>query len=260
MSLEGKVVVVTGGSRGQGRAEIELAAAEGAHCFIADILEEEGRELESDLRAAGHDAVFVRLDVSDPDGWTELRRVVTQLHGRLDALVNNAGVAFRHGIMDTEPDDWHRILSVNLDGPYLGMRSLAPMMRDSGGGAIVNIGSTAGISGHFTAAYAASKWGLRGLTKHAAMEFAGWRIRVNTVLPGLVDTDILPGDREFPDAMTRRIPLKRAAQPAEIARIVLFLIGDDSRYMTAADIAVDGGFVDLGAFGGLMQDLGRASY
>lgn len=260
MNLKDKVVVITGGSRGQGRAEIELAAAEGAHCYIADVLEDEGRALAVELAGQGKSAYFVRLDVTDPSSWSALAEEIMERHGRLDCLVNNAGLAFRFGIMETELDDWERIMRVNLTGPYLGMRALAPLMRDSGGGSIVNIGSAAAMTGHFTGVYSASKWGLRGLTKHAALEFAGWGVRVNAVYPGLVDTNIVPGDTAFPDAMVARNPMHRAASPLEIARVVLFLLGDGSSYMTATDVQVDGGFVDVGAFGAVMQDLGRANY
>lgn len=260
MNLKDRVIVVTGASRGQGRAEIEMAARAGAICYVADILEDEGKAFERELLDAGYRAEFVRLDVSDPSGWEALVARISDGHGRLDGLVNNAGIAFRFGIMDTELPDWERVLKINLTGPYLGMRALAPIMRKSGGGSIVNICSSAAVSGHFTAAYASSKWGLRGLSKHAAMEFAGWKIRVNSVYPGIVDTNIVPGDTAFPDAMVNRNPLGRAATVDDIANVVLFLLSDESSYMTASDVQVDGGFVDLGAFGAIMQDLGRTSY
>jgi len=166
----------------------------------------------------------------------------------LDVLVNNAGVAFRFGLMETERSDFERVLEVNLVGPFLAIRALAPLMRDIGGGSIVNVGSAAGMTGHFSAAYSASKWGLRGITKVAAMEFAQWHIRVNAIHPGIVNTAIVPGDTAFPTAMSRFTPLGRAAEVEDIAPLVLFLAGDGSRFITGADFPVDGGLVDLGVY------------
>ena len=153
-------------------------------------------------------------------------------YGRLDALVNNAGIAFRFGLMETTAADFERVFAVNLEGPFLGIKALAPLMRDSGGGAVVNIGSAAGMTGHFSAAYSSSKWGLRGLSKVAAMEFAPWRIRVNAVHPGIVNTALVPGDTRFPDAMLAHTPAGWVSEPAEVAGVVVFLCSPAAAYIT----------------------------
>jgi NAD(P)-dependent dehydrogenase (short-subunit alcohol dehydrogenase family) len=146
------------------------------------------------------------------------------------------------------------VLDVNLTGPFLAMRALAPLMRDSGGGSIINVGSAAGMTGHFSAAYSASKWGLRGITKVAAMEFAPWNVRVNAIHPGIVNTALVPGDTAFPQAMTRFTPLGRAAEVEDIAPLVLFLAGDGARFITGSDFPVDGGLVDLGVYDAVAKE------
>jgi 3alpha(or 20beta)-hydroxysteroid dehydrogenase len=145
-------------------------------------------------------------------------------------------------------EDWNRLLSVNLTGAFLGIREAAPLIRDSGGGAIVNTGSIAGLTGHFATAYSASKWGIRGITKSAAMELVDWGIRVNAVHPGLVHTPLVEDSVDFVKALTDQTPMERGASSEEIAKVVLFLACDDSSYITGHDIAVDGGFTDIGGY------------
>ena len=245
--LTGRVAVVTGASQGQGAAEARLLAEHGAHVVITDL--KDGDPLAKDISASTPgSAEFVQLDVTDEQGWIRLADDLRERRGRLDILVNNAGVAFRFGVMETERADFERVLQVNLVGPFLAIRALAPLMRDDGGGSIINVGSAAGMTGHFSAAYSASKWGLRGVTKVAAMEFAPWQIRVNAIHPGIVNTAIVPGDTAFPTAMTRFTPLGRAAEVDDIAPLVLFLAGDGSRFITGSDFPVDGGLVDLGVY------------
>jgi 3alpha(or 20beta)-hydroxysteroid dehydrogenase len=252
--LTGRVAVITGAAQGQGAAEARLLAEHGAHVVVAD-LKDEGEGLARDLDASTPgSAEFVRLDVTDEQGWNALADDLRRRHGRLDVLVNNAGVAFRHGLMETSREDFQRVLNVNLVGPFLAMRAVAPVMRDSGGGSIINVGSAAGMTGHFSAAYSGSKWGLRGITKVAAMEFAPWEIRVNAIHPGIVNTALVPGDTAFPKAMTRFTPLGRAAEVEDIAPLVLFLAGDGSRFITGADFPVDGGLVDLGVYDAVAKE------
>jgi 3alpha(or 20beta)-hydroxysteroid dehydrogenase len=247
-ALTGRVAVITGAAQGQGAAHARLLAEHGANVVITD-LKEEGKDLAREIDASTPGGVeFIRLDVTDEQGWHALADEVRRRHGRLDVLVNNAGVAFRFGLMETTREDFERVLNVNLVGPFLAMRALAPVMRDSGGGSIINVGSAAGMTGHFSAAYSASKWGLRGITKVAAMEFAPWNIRVNAIHPGIVNTALVPGDTAFPEAMTRFTPLGRAAEVDDIAPLVLFLAGDGSRFITGSDLPVDGGLVELGAY------------
>ena len=253
-ALKERVAVITGAAQGQGAAEARLLAEHGAHVVVADV-REDGAGLARDLdESTPGSAEFAHLDVTDEEGWRALVDDLRRRHGRLDVLVNNAGVAFRYGLMETSREDFERVLNVNLVGPFLGMRAVAPLMRDSGGGSIINVGSAAGMTGHFSAAYSGSKWGLRGITKVAAMEFASWKIRVNAIHPGIVNTALVPGDTAFPEAMTRFTPLARAAEVEDIAPLVLFLAGDGSRFITGADLPVDGGLVDLGVYDAVAKE------
>ena len=257
--LAGKVAVVTGGAQGQGAAEAALFAQNGAHVVIADVKENEGLALAESIKRDGGSAQFVNLDVTEQAQWDKLEAALREGPGRLDVLVNNAGIAFRYGLMLTTEEDFRRVLSVSLIGPFLGIRTLAKLIRDTGGGSIINVGSAAGMTGHFSAAYGSSKWGLRGLTKVAGMEFASWNIRVNAIHPGIVNTALVPGDTAFPQAMTAHTPLGRAAEPDDIAPVVLFLASDDSRFITGTDIAVDGGLVELGVYNAVTKEYARLS-
>ena len=194
-----KTVLITGGARGQGAAEARLFAKAGANVIIADVQDGEGSALAKEI---GGKAKYRHLDVSNESDWQNAIRFTHESFGALHVLVNNAGIALRGKNMGaTTREDWERVLGVNLTGPFLGIRAAAPLIRDSGGGAIVNTGSTAGINGHFAAAYSAAKWGLRGLTKSAAMEYAEWKIRVNAVHPGILRTAMTEGSDAFVSAM-----------------------------------------------------------
>jgi NAD(P)-dependent dehydrogenase (short-subunit alcohol dehydrogenase family) len=244
-----KTVLITGGSRGQGAAEARLFAKAGARVFIADVLEAEGEALAQAIRAGGGKAAYRRLDVTSEPDWTGAVAFARSTFGALHVLVNNAGVALRGvDLGTTSRADWDRVLAVNLTGPFLGIRAAAPLIRDSGGGAIVNIGSTAGINGHFAAAYSASKWGLRGLTKAAAMEYAPWRIRVNAVHPSIVPTPMVEGADKFVETMEHVTALERSASVEDVAQAVMFLAGDEAGYLTGIDLPVDGGFTELGVY------------
>ena len=206
-----KTVFITGGSRGQGAAEARLFAQAGARVVIADVLDAEGGALVQSIRADGGTADFRHLDVSSEQDWAAAMAFAKSAFGGLHVLVNNAGVSLRGvDLASTSRADWDRVLAVNLTGPFLGIQAAAPVIRDSGGGAIVNIGSTAGINGHFAAAYSASKWGLRGLTKAAAMEYADWNIRVNAVHPSIVPTPMVAGADKFVEAMEHVTALERS--------------------------------------------------
>lgn len=252
--LTGRTVVITGAAGGQGAEEVALFARSGAHVVAADLADRPGGELVEALRAEGLSVEHAALDVSSEQDWHALRDHLVDRGLGLHALVNNAGIAHRFGLMETSLERFEQVLAVNLAGPFLGMQVLAPLMRDSGGGSVVNIGSAAGMTGHFSAAYSSSKWGLRGLSKVAAMEFAPWGIRVNSVHPGIVNTAIVPGDTAFPTAMTRFTPLGRPAEVGDIAPVVLFLCSDAASFMTGSDVNVDGGLVDLGIYDAVAKE------
>ncbi len=247
--LAGKVALITGASRGQGEAEARLFAAEDAKVLICDVLDDEGEAVAEAIRGGGHVARYRHLDVTDEAAWQATVDYAVAELGGLHVLVNNAGISLRKpSMLDIRRDEWQRVLDVNLTGPFLGTQAAAPALRDSGGGAIVNIGSIAGVTGHFATAYTATKWGIRGLTKSAAMEFAPWNIRVNAVHPGIVDTAIVAGSDDFKEAMEWMTPLGRIAQPDEIANAVLFLASDEAGFVTGMDMDVDGGFAGAGAY------------
>ena len=244
-----KTVLITGGSRGQGAAEAKLFAESGAHVVIGDVVDDEGEALANEIRAAGGQCDFRKLDVTSEDDWQAAAAFAKEQCGGLNVLVNNAGVSLRGVTLEqTTRADWERVLAVNLTGCFLGIRAAAPLMRAAGGGAIINIGSTAGINGHFAAAYSAAKWGLRGLTKAAAMEYAAHNIRVNAVHPSIVETAMVKGSEKFVDAMVAATPLARAASLEDVARVVMFLASEEGAFLTGLDLPVDGGFTELGTY------------
>jgi 3alpha(or 20beta)-hydroxysteroid dehydrogenase len=237
----GKTVVITGAAGGQGSEEARLFARSGAHAVVADVNE-------------GHSAEYATLDVSKPADWERLRDHLVTRGAGLHFLVNNAGTAHRFGLIETGIERFKEVLDINLSGPFIGIQTLAPLIRESGGGSIVNIGSAAGMTGHFSAAYSSSKWGLRGLSKVAAMEFASWGIRVNCVHPGIVNTALVPGDNAFPAAMTKYTPMARPAEPNDVAPVVAFLCSDAAGFITGADLNVDGGLVDFGVYDAVAKE------
>jgi NAD(P)-dependent dehydrogenase (short-subunit alcohol dehydrogenase family) len=245
-SFSGKTILITGGARGQGAMEARLFAQAGANVIACDIADDDGVALVKDI---GGSAKYRHLDVTSEADWMNVLRFVHETFGALHVLVNNAGIALRgKNMAATTREDWDRVIAVNLTGPFLGTRAAAPLIRDSGGGAIVNIGSTAGMNGHFAAAYSAAKWGLRGLTKCAAMEYAEWKIRVNAVHPGVVRTAMTQGADNFVAAMEHMTALDGSATVEDIAHTVMFLASDEAHYLTGLDIPVDGGFTELGTY------------
>ncbi|MHB8692107.1 MAG: SDR family NAD(P)-dependent oxidoreductase [Solirubrobacteraceae bacterium] len=257
-SFAGKTVLITGASRGQGAAESRQFADAGAQVVMCDVLDEEGTRAAAAIEAAGGRAVYRHLDVTDERQWKDAVEYISATFDGMHVLVNNAGIALRTGrVLTLAPGDLDRLIEVNLKGPLLGIQSVAEAMRESGGGAIVNIGSAAGMTGHFAAGYSMTKWALRGLTRSAALDLVGWGIRVNAVHPGIVDTPIVEGSRPFVDAMRDAAPMQRIASPEEIARVVFFLAGDGASYITGVDVAVDGGFTEFGLYWGVDQSVGR---
>lgn len=244
----GQVVLITGASGGVGAALAESFACEGAITVLADVNRDAGEALERSLCGRGHQAMFVKLDVSEARDWAAaMERIQSEL-GALHVLVNNAGIISRASIREVTSEEWQRVLNVNLMGSMLGIQSAAKLIRDSGGGSVVNVGSTSGVVGHPGVAYSASKWGLRALTRSAALDLLGWGIRVNTVHPSQVaDTGITEGANEgYRKASDRVMPAGRAVSAAEVAAAVLFLASDESSYINATDLMVDGGAVSIG--------------
>ncbi len=240
--LQDKVALITGASRGQGAAEAELFAAEGARVIVADVLDDEGAEIAARI---GDAASYRHLDVSDEDAWHALVADIVEQHGKLDALVNNAGI-FRHApITEMTQDVYREVIEINQIGVWLGMKAVGAQMIQQQSGSVVNISSTAGFrGGPGSIAYSASKFAVRGMTKVAAREWGRYNIRVNSIHPGPIDTMMLqqvPGYDADSERFLRNTPLRRAADPSEVAYLALYLASDESSFSTGAEFIVDGG-------------------
>jgi NAD(P)-dependent dehydrogenase (short-subunit alcohol dehydrogenase family) len=235
------VALITGGARGQGAAHAHRLASEGAIVYAADVLDDEGQQEAKRLAAEGLDVTYVHLDISDEDGWASTVADLQNTHGRLDILVNNAGIIHVTPIAEETSEEWRRLIDINLTGAFLGIHHCLPLLRNSGRGSIINISSIFGPSGAIGySAYAASKSGLLGLTRTAALELAPDRIRVNAICPGGVSTPMNanePGGGVVPET-----PLGRRADPAEISAAVAFLASPESSFVTGTELVVDGGF------------------
>jgi 3alpha(or 20beta)-hydroxysteroid dehydrogenase len=231
------VVLVTGAARGQGAADAQLFVREGASVVLADVLADEGEALAREL---GEQAEFVAMDIRDEHAWNTAVETTLARFGRLTALVNNAGIMWKRPLLEETVKGLDEILAVNLRGAFLGVRTCAPAIAATGGGAIVNVSSTAGMVGYSgRGAYAMSKWGIRGLTRVAAIELAPLGIRVNALLPGGVNTSMATSPDDA--AHWASLPAGRIGQVGELAEAALFLISPDCSYMTGADLVVDGG-------------------
>jgi 3alpha(or 20beta)-hydroxysteroid dehydrogenase len=237
--VKGKIIVISGGARGQGAAEARLVVAEGGRVVIGDVLEKEGRALAAELGSA---AVFVKQDVTKEADWDAAIEAAKGLGG-LHGLVNNAGIYQPATLMETDAALFERHMRINQLGCFLGMRAVVPLMEQSGGGSIVNISSVAGLRGSPGAiAYSATKWALRGMTKAVAADLAHKKIRANSVHPGPIDTDMLKVRTSEQNAeRLKRVPMGRMGSAEEVANLVLFLLSDESAYITGAEVAIDGG-------------------
>jgi 3alpha(or 20beta)-hydroxysteroid dehydrogenase len=239
-TMTGKVVVVTGAARGQGAAEVTLLAAEGAAVIASDVLDGLGKDLVSGLAASEHPPLYRHLDVTSPEDWEELAELVRSSCEVVHGLVNNAGIAARDRLPHVRLDTWRQAFDVNVTGALLGIQALAPLMTE--GGSIVNVCSVAALSGHVAAAYTASKWALRGLTRTASLDLASRCIRANAIMPGLIDTPMMESaSLAFTTAALAEIPAGRMGTPGDVAPLVAFLLSDESRYINGAEITVDGG-------------------
>ncbi|MBM2621643.1 SDR family oxidoreductase [Actinoplanes sp. LDG1-06] len=240
--LGGKVVVVTGGARGQGAAEVAALAEAGATVVATDVLEPVDER---------KDVTYRQLDVCDADGWQRLAAELPVVH----ALINNAGVAGRERLPHVGLDTWNRTFAVNVTGPLLGIQALVPAMPP--GSSIINVCSVAALSGHVAAAYTASKWALRGLTRTASLELGARGIRVNAVLPGLIETPLMESaSPAFRAAALAEIPLGRTGTVADIAPLMVFLVSDASAYMSGAELVVDGGLTGHVSHKGIADAIG----
>ena len=244
MRLEGKVALISGAARGMGAVEARMFAAEGASVVIADVLDEQGEQTAQEIRASGGDALYVHLDVTDEAAWQAAVAAATERFGKLDVLVNNAGIVRTEQVLETTERIWEDVMSVNAKGVFFGVKAAIPAMRDAGGGSIVNISSSAGLTGSTqNAAYHASKGAVRIFTKVAAIQYAPHNIRVNSVHPGMIDTDMLAASR-VGDVLEQRLsvtPMRRIGRPEEIAYGVLYLASDESSFVTGSELVIDGG-------------------
>ena len=246
MRLEGKVALITGGAHGMGAEECRLFAREGAKVVIADIRDEDGRQVEAQIAEAGGEAVFVHLDVADEASWSAAVRDTVSRFGKLDILVNNAGISGSGEKDFTNIEAWDRLMNINAKGVFLGITHAVPEMTKAGGGSIVNISSISGFVGQefVHPGYNASKGAVRILTKSTAVQHAKDNIRVNSVHPGMMPPMVTSAPRgsEGREAAVAEVPMAREGRPIEVANAVLFLASDDASYITGTELVVDGGF------------------
>ena len=248
MRLEGKVAIITGGAHGMGATEAKLFASEGAAVVFGDVLEKEGQRTEAEIIDSGGKGIFIHLDVASEKSWEKAISTTIDKFGKLNILVNNAGVSGRALIEDTSVEEWDRIMDVNAKGTFLGTKAALPELKKADGASIINISSQLGIVGSdlgVSAAYQASKGAVRLLTKATALEYASEGIRCNSVHPAPVNTELTAVSRENPEVFAKtksNIPMGRFAEPMEIAKAVLYLASDESSFMTGSELVVDGGW------------------
>ncbi|MBS1842820.1 MAG: glucose 1-dehydrogenase [Actinobacteria bacterium] len=249
--MTGKVAIVSGAARGQGASHAELLSREGASVVLGDILDAEGEAFASKLAGDGAEVEYVHLDVTSPDDWAGALKAATSKWGRVDALVNNAGIGSYPGAVDCSDEEWSRVIAVNQTGVFLGMRTVLPAMIEQKSGSIVNISSTFGLNGAEDAfAYQAAKGAVISMSKAAAVSYGTAGVRVNAICPGVVDTPMLKTDieemgAEGIDGLVEMQAIKRYGTPEDISKAVLYLVSEDSSFVTGAVLVVDGGYSAL---------------
>jgi len=241
-NLEGKVALITGAARGQGAAEARLFAARGAKVVITDVLDKEGQQVAAEIGDSAH---YIHMDVTDENAWADAVKETVERFGKLNVLVNNAGIVLVKALVDCSVADYMKVIEINQLGVFLGMRTVAGPMKDAGGGSIINISSIDGLIGMTGgAAYCASKFAVRGMTKVAAMELGPDNIRVNSIHPGGVQTPMVTQtgmDESMMESIFGKVPLGRVGQPEEMATLAAYLASDDSSYSTGSEFIADGG-------------------
>ncbi len=248
--VSGKVVLITGAASGLGAESARRLASEGAHLVLTDMASDAGSDLAQSLSAQGHQALFLTQDVTDEARWAEVATAAKTRFGKIDVLINSAGIGGGEPFLEATYAAWRQILSVNLDGTFLGMRTVAPIMAEGGGGSIINLSSILGKVGMAGAsAYCASKGGVLMLTKATALELAPLGIRVNSVHPGFIETPMVTNalheaenGNEMRDLIISRHALGRMGMAREIADGIVFLASDESSFMTGAELVIDGGY------------------
>ncbi len=244
--LDGKVALISGGARGMGATEARLFASEGARVVFGDVLDEEGKKVETQIRESGGEATYVHLDVTRDADWRAAVSATVNRYGKLDVLVNNAGIVIRKSIEDTSEEDWDRIMAVNAKGVFLGTKHAISAMRRAGGGSIVNISSISGMVAVGPPAYIATKGAVRLFTKVTAIQHAKDKIRCNSIHPGPVDTPMRQGGLSDPTSSpmsTSAVPLGRIGTTEDIAYGALYLASDESSFVTGSELVIDGGYI-----------------
>jgi NAD(P)-dependent dehydrogenase (short-subunit alcohol dehydrogenase family) len=245
--LNGKVAIITGGARGQGAAECKMFAAEGAKVIIGDVLDVEGMQTQSEIISQGGEATFVHIDVSNASDWDHIIKQAERNYGKVNVLVNNAGIVRRLVIEETTEEDWDAVMAVNAKGTFLGTKAIIPAMRRAGGGSIVNISSIAAIIGirNAAAAYSSSKGAIRAFTKVTTVLHAKDNIRCNSIHTGPIDTPMNFQSTAVDPALQanriKEIPLGRIGTPDDVAYGVLYLASDESAWVTGIELILDGG-------------------
>jgi NAD(P)-dependent dehydrogenase (short-subunit alcohol dehydrogenase family) len=246
--FKNKVVFISGAAKGQGAVEARMFGSEGAKVVITDILDELGTSLSEELRKEGMQSIYLHLDVTKEDQWIEVYAKTLAKFNTIDILINNAGIVARNNIENTTKLEWETIMEVNATSAFLGTKFVIPIMRNSGGGVIINISSTGALVSSSTLGvpYAASKAAMHLLTKTTALQHAQDNIRCNSVHPGPINTDMLDSITSNPDLLKSyedKIPLGRLGRPEEVAAAVLFLASDEASFITGTELIIDGGLL-----------------